>query len=244
MDLWYNGDVCLGERAMDIRHIPVRETNCYLLRGDGGTVLIDPGPPGGAKQAIAGATGAGIRPEEVRLIFVTHGHLDHYGAAAEVKAWCGAPVAAYHSEPAFSQERRNALPPAQTLRGSVIRWFYLLLSPLARFVPLEADLLLDDGADLSPYGVGARTVLLPGHSPGSLGLITAEWDVFVGDLFVNYIVPSQPIYLSNREAWQQSCEHVQALRPRTVYVGHGEPFSGDKLNRIYPARYQFRWWVR
>jgi glyoxylase-like metal-dependent hydrolase (beta-lactamase superfamily II) len=229
---------------MHIRRIAVRETNCYLLRGDGGTLLIDPGPPGAAATVIAGATAAGLEPGDVRLIFVTHGHLDHYGAAPEVKAWCGAPVAAHPNAPGFSRERRNALPPAQTLRGSVVRWVYLLLSPLVPLLPLEADVLLDDGADLSPYGVDARTMLVAGHSPESLGIATAEGDVFVGDLFVNYAAPSQPLYLFDREAWQRSYERVRALEPRRVYVGHGEPFSGDGLDRIYPPRYQLRWWVR
>lgn len=229
---------------MLIQRIPVRETNCYLLRGDGGAVLIDPGPPSGADAVVAGATAVAIRPEDVQLVLVTHGHLDHYGAASDVQAWCGAPVAAYRGEPAFSQDRRNALPPAQTLRGSVIRWFYLVLSPLAQFAPLAADLLLDDGADLSPYGVDARTVLLPGHTPGSLGVVTTEGDLFAGDLFVNYTVPAQPIYLSDKEAWRQSYERVRGLEPRMVYVGHGEPFRGDELGHIYPARYQLRYWVR
>lgn len=229
---------------MRIHRISVRETNCYLLWGRRGVVLIDPGPPGSGAAIISGATEAGIQPADVRLILVSHGHLDHYGAAAEVRAWCGAPVAAYRGEPEFSQDRRNALPPAQTLRGSVFRWFYMLLSPLARFVPLEADLLLDDKADLTAYGVEAWTVHLPGHSPGSIGVVTADGDLFVGDLFVNYAVPSQPIYLSDPEAWQQSCERVQELGPRMVYVGHGEPFAGNQLAQIYPARYQFRWWVR
>ena len=234
----------LGKGTLFIQRIEIRETNCYLLRGDGGTVLLDPGPPGGAPAVIAGAAEAGIGPEDVRLILVTHGHLDHYGAATKVKAWCGAPVAANHGEPAFSRDRRNALPPAQTTRGSVVRWFYLLLSPLARFEPLEADLLLDDGADLSAYGVGAHVLLVPGHSPGSLALLTTQGDAFVGDLFVNYTVPSQPMYLWDREAWQRSCERIRILRPRMVYVGHGEPFPGDRLDHIYPARYQLRWWVR
>jgi hydroxyacylglutathione hydrolase len=229
---------------MPVEWIEVRETNCYLIRGDGGTVLVDPGPPGGAAKVIAGATASGVRPGDVRLILVTHGHLDHYGAAAGVKAWCGAPVAACPGEPEFSQDRRSALPPAQTLRGSVVRWIYLLLSPLVRFVPLEADLFLDDGADLAPYGVDACIVLLPGHSPGSLGVVTARGDALVGDLFVNYAAPSQPIYLSDREAWQRSHECVRGLKPRTVYVGHGEPFPGERLDQIYPARYQLRWWVR
>jgi hydroxyacylglutathione hydrolase len=229
---------------MRVQRIAVSETNCYLLQGQTGTVLIDPGPPGGAVTVTTRAREVGIRPGDVRLILVSHGHLDHYGAAAEVKAWCGAPVGAYPGEPAFSQDRRNALPPAQTLRGSIVRWFYLLLSPMVHFVPLEADLFLDDGADLSPYGVDAQVVLVPGHSPGSLAAITAEGDAFVGDLFVNYTVPSQPIYLADKQAWQRSYERIRALAPRTVYVGHGEPFPGEQLKTIHPARYQMRWWVR
>jgi len=125
-----------------------------------------------------------------------------------------------------------------------VRWFYLLLAPLARFVPLEAEIFLEDGASLEPYGVDARVLLVPGHSPGSLAVVTAQGDAFTGDLFVNFSVPSQPIYLADREAWQGSCERLQALSPSTVYVGHGEPFPGDKLTPIYPARYQLAWWVR
>ncbi|MGD8488717.1 MAG: MBL fold metallo-hydrolase [Anaerolineae bacterium] len=229
---------------MRIHRLSVRGTNCYLLTGEEGTVLVDPGPAGGATEVIAGAQALGVQPGDVHLILVTHGHWDHYGAVPQVKAWGGAPVAAYPGEPEFSQDRRNALPPAQTLRGSVVRWLYLLLAPLAHFAPLEVDLLLEDGASLAPYGVGAYTVLLPGHSPGSLGVVTADGDALVGDLFVNYTVPSQPMYLADEGAWQQSRDRLQALGPRMVYVGHGEPFSGEKLDTIYPARYQYRWWVR
>ena len=229
---------------MFIHRIAVHETNCYLVQGAEGTVMIDAGPRGAARKIIAGTEAAGVSPQDIRLIFITHGHLDHYGAAGDIKAWCGAPVTTYHSEPFFSQDKRNALPPAQTLRGSIVRWLYLLLSPLFPFAPLEPDILLDDSADLSSYGVDARAILVPGHSPGSLAVVTTEGDVFVGDLFVNYSVPSQPIYLSDRKAWQQSYERIQALKPRMVYVGHGEPFPGSKLEHIYPARYQLRWWVR
>ena len=229
---------------MRVHRIAARETNCYLLWGRRGVVLIDAGPPGSAETVIAGAKEAGVRAEDLRLILITHGHLDHYGAAAEIREWCGAPVAAYPGEPEFSQDRRNALPPAQTVRGSLVRWTYMLLSPMARFEPLEADILFEDKAALLDYGLEAWTVLLPGHSPGSLGVITPDGDLFAGDLFVNYAVPSQPIYLSDPEAWQQSYERVLELRPRMVYVGHGEPFPGVDLDPIYPARYQYRWWVR
>jgi glyoxylase-like metal-dependent hydrolase (beta-lactamase superfamily II) len=227
-----------------IHRIPAGETNCYLLRGEGGMILVDPGPPGRGDQVIAGALAAGVDPADVRLILVTHGHLDHYGAVPAVRAWCGAPVAAHPVEPGWSRDRRNALPPAGTLRGSVVRWFYLLLSPLARFEPLFADVLLEEDAELSSYGVEARVLLLPGHSPGMLGELLPGGDFLAGDLFVNYTVPSQPLYLNDREAWQHSYDRVRALAPTTVHVGHGEPFPGTALSHVYPPRYQFRWWVR
>jgi glyoxylase-like metal-dependent hydrolase (beta-lactamase superfamily II) len=165
---------CDLEEMMLIQWIEVRETNCYLLRGDKGSVLVDPGLPGVAASLIVQVERAGVQPGDITLILTTHGHLDHYGAAAAVKAWCGAPVAAHRMSPEFSRNRRNALPPAQTVRGSLVRWLYLLFSPLVRFSPLEADLALDEDTDLSAYGVEARTVALPGHSPDSLGLITSD----------------------------------------------------------------------
>jgi hydroxyacylglutathione hydrolase len=229
---------------MEITRITVGETNNYLLRGEEGVVLIDAGPPGAASAIMVGATANGIRPEEVRLILVTHAHLDHYGAVKAVQEWCGAPVAAHPDAPGQSRDRWAALPPAQTVRGSLIRWLYLFLSPLFPVISLEADVFLGEGHSLAAYGVDARIVALPGHSQDSLGLVTAEGEAFVGDLLVNYTVPSKPIYLWSQDAWQGSYRRLQALEPRMIYVGHGEPFSGAKLDRVYPARYQLRWWVR
>ena len=119
-----------------------------------------------------------------------------------------------------------------------------MLAPFAPFQPLHADLLLDDDADLSAYGVDARTLHTPGHSPGHLAIVTAGSDLIAGDLFVNYTLPSQPLYLMDRDAWQVSYARTKALVPRRVLVGHGEPFEGERLDKIYPARYQMRWWVR
>jgi glyoxylase-like metal-dependent hydrolase (beta-lactamase superfamily II) len=227
---------------MHVERISVHETNCYVLRGERGVVLVDPGPPGGARTIAAGLASAGIQPGEVRLILVTHGHLDHFGCAAQVRTLCGAPVAAQRDTLAITRDRRKTLPPAQSLRGSLIRWFFLL-SPGARVLPLEVDVLLDDGADLSPYGVEGQVLLVPGHAPDSLALVARSGEAFVGDLFVNYTVPSRPLYLPDRQAWERSYSQIRLLKPRSVYVGHGEPFPGEKLERIYPARYQFRWWV-
>jgi len=232
------------EQSPAILRIRARETNCYLVRAAAGTILVDPGPPGSAAAIEAGVAAAGVEPGEIRLILVTHGHLDHYGAAGDVQAWCGAPVAAHPLAPELSRDRRNALPPAQTLQGSLVRWAFLLLAPLFPFAPLDASILLEEDADLSAYGPEGRTILLPGHAPGSLGILTARGDALVGDLLVNYVVPSKPLYMADGTAWQQSYERLRSLQPRRVYVGHGEPFDGEGRAHMYPSRYQLRWWVR
>jgi hydroxyacylglutathione hydrolase len=229
---------------MLIQRLGVHGTNCYLIEGQDGTLVVDPGPPTGVATVIRQTQAAGITPEQIRLILITHGHLDHYGAARELQAWCQAPIAAHSLAPAFSQERRSAIPPGQTLRASLIRGLYLLFVPLLRLEPLQADLYLEEGDNLSAHGLDARMLLVPGHAPGSLAILTSEGDIFVGDLFVNYTLPSQPLYLSDRAAWQRSRDRVQAIGPRQVYVGHGEPFAGTSLDHLYPARYQLRWWVR
>jgi glyoxylase-like metal-dependent hydrolase (beta-lactamase superfamily II) len=232
------------EQSSAIVRIRAGETNCYLVRAAVGTILVDPGPPGSAPAIAAGAAAAGVEPGQIRLILVTHGHLDHFGAAGAVQAWCGAPVAVHPLAPELSRDRRNALPPAQTMRGSLVRWAFLLLAPLFPFAPLDANILLEEDADLSIYGPEGRTILLPGHAPGSLGILTAQGDALVGDLLVNYVVPSKPLYMADGEAWQHSYERLRSLQPRRVFVGHGEPFAGEGLARVYSSRYQFRWWVR
>jgi hydroxyacylglutathione hydrolase len=230
--------------VVKITRITAGETNCYLLQGEGHAALIDAGPSSGAATIITGLQKRGVRPDNLGLIFVTHGHLDHYGALPRLRQWSSAPVAAHRAAPAFSQKKANALPPAQTLRGSLVRLLYLALAPILPVQPLAADVLLSEGDSLEQYGLQGQLVPAPGHSPESLALITPEGDAFVGDLLVNYGVPSQPIYLSDRDAWENSWRRVRDLRPRMVYPGHGEPFSGDQLGHIYPARYQWRWWVR
>ena len=75
---------------MRIHRITARETNCYLLWGRRGVILIDPGPPGRAATIMAGAKEAGVRAEDVRLILnlvephqYAHPHKEHGGDFAQ-----------------------------------------------------------------------------------------------------------------------------------------------------------------
>jgi glyoxylase-like metal-dependent hydrolase (beta-lactamase superfamily II) len=51
-----------------------------------------------------------------------------------------------------------------------------------RFTP---DILLDDGYDLSHHGLEAKVISVPGYPKGSIGILTANGELFCGDLFEN-----------------------------------------------------------
>lgn len=64
--------------------------NCYLLRDDEGWTMVDTGlhRPEGEAAWRAAFDALGIRPRDLKRIFVTHHHPDHYGMAGWLRAWC------------------------------------------------------------------------------------------------------------------------------------------------------------
>ena len=90
-----------------------------------------------------------------------------------------------------------------------------------RFTP---DVLLEDGDDLSAYGFDARVFSLPGHSKGSIGILTAASDLFCGDLLVNTDKPALNTLIDDMPAAEASLQRLVSLDVGTVYPGHGKPF--------------------
>ena len=67
-------------------------TNTYLIEGEDGLTIIDPGPPDDAHvRDILTAAG----DMKIRRLFLTHTHKDHYGAAPALAQATGAPILSY-----------------------------------------------------------------------------------------------------------------------------------------------------
>jgi glyoxylase-like metal-dependent hydrolase (beta-lactamase superfamily II) len=56
----------------------------YLLPEEGGWTLIETGPSTCRDALLAGISAAGVAPDEVRHVFVTHIHLDHAGGVGSL----------------------------------------------------------------------------------------------------------------------------------------------------------------
>ena len=64
-------------------------TNTYLIDGDDGLTVLDPGPDDAAHVAAILAAAGG---QAIARIFLTHGHADHVGALPALRAATGAAV--------------------------------------------------------------------------------------------------------------------------------------------------------
>ncbi len=214
---------------MDILPVIGSIANWYLLRGERGRVLVDCGSVlnrGRLRRVLAES---GCRPGDIELVVVTHADFDHAGNCGWLQRTFRAPVALHPAElPAvtgnmFDNRARRTGP---LLRGvvRVLGWWFG-----RPFVP---DVLLDEETDLSEYGLDARLLFLPGHSQGSVGVLTADGDLFCGDLLTN--ARGEPVknwLVDVPEEMDASVKKLAALGVRTVYPGHGQPFAWSDFTK-------------
>lgn len=216
---------------MEVTPITVRYlfgVNCYLLKNDAGYYLIDAGMKKGWAQLENQMEEAGCRPGDLKLIIITHGHLDHVGNAAHLRDRYGAKIAMHHGDTEIIETGDMFV---DSGGGTVIKLVGFLMKALGlsdykKFTP---DLILEDGQDLSTHGLDAKVLHTPGHSNGSISVLTADGNLFCGDLYNNNGKPEKATLVRNQQQLDASFERVEELDIETIYPGHGKPFRMEEL---------------
>lgn len=153
--------------GMQFRILPVTpfQQNCSLVWCEASrrAALIDPG--GEVERLLAAVAAEGLTLERILL---THGHLDHVGAAQAIAERLGVPIEGPQAEDAFWLSR---LPEQAALFG---------FPPCQAFNPHR---WLDDGDEVQ-IGAEALTVIhCPGHTPGHVVFYSPRHRLaFVGDV--------------------------------------------------------------
>jgi len=239
--------------------------NVYVIEEEGGGVaLFDAGigTREGRDALHAGFDRLGISLGEVRRIFVSHGHIDHYGYARAAQEASGAPVYAHardHDKLTGRDRnpRRLALyaaylarlgAPAHLLGHVRVHWqdAMRMARPLEHVEPLPA------GSILRFRLFSAEVLHLPGHTPGLVCLWAAQPRVlFSDDHLLERVSPNplldleggvEPVHKALL-AYVESARRARALPAELIAPGHAEPFSGhaeiiDRLLAFYEKRQQ------
>jgi len=222
--------------------IKVGNTNCYLIRGGTGAALVDTGGPGRTERILDSMNSAGVEKGELKLIVVTHAHYDHLGSAIGLARMTGAKIALHAADQALAESGRSTVPKAEGAGGKTVRFLFRLLSPLASFEAVMADVLLEDGESLAQFGVDASVYHTPGHTNGSITVVAAR-RAFVGDLIVNRKGPVEHPFADSRERLRDSITRLRRLGLETIYPAHGEPFSADELKHVGAGKVRPWWWM-
>jgi len=196
--------------------------NCYLIKTDTGNVLIDTGCRKNRTDLEKELENAGCKPDNLQLIVLTHGDFDHTGNAAYLRKKFGTKLA-MHDDDSGMVERGNMFWNRKK-SNFLMRMLTPVLFRFGKSERFKPDLHLEDGDDLSEYGFNARVLHIPGHSKGSIGVLTAGNDLFCGDLLESTEKPGLNSIMDDMTGANASVEKLNKLNIKTVYPGHGKPF--------------------
>jgi hydroxyacylglutathione hydrolase len=209
--------------------LPLRfgSVNCYLIKTETSYVLIDTGCSNSRAELESGLLGAGCEPGGLKLIVLTHGDFDHSGNAAYLRKEFGAKIA-MHRDDSGMVERGDIFGGRE--KGPFI---FKMLAPIffrfGRSKRFRPDLYLDDGDGLAEYGLEARVLHIPGHSRGSIAVLTAGGQLFSGDLVVRKNRPVRNSLIDDPAAASASIARMKRLKINTVYPGHGRSFPAELM---------------
>ena len=203
-----------------------RTMNVYLIEDDGGGVTVYDAGIRGMGSAIASAASA---LGGINRIVLGHSHVDHRGAAPELRA----PVFC-HADDRAQAEGDGGLGYVdfEKLRPYA-RPFYRRIMPVWDGGPVQIAGTIAEGDDVS----GFRAVHIPGHSPGMIalfrerdGLLLCSDLVYTLDVQTGrYGPPRLPLDAFNLDTEQAraSVRKVIGLAPSAAWPGHADPLTGD-----------------
>jgi glyoxylase-like metal-dependent hydrolase (beta-lactamase superfamily II) len=232
--------------------------NAYLFIGKT-TTLLDTGTLKSVHVLRHRLDQIGYTFSDIGQIVLTHGHIDHYGAARKIIEGSANPVTVLaHREDINLIEHGLEVP-----REQFIKYYRLMGVPLKFQLSLllvrrvfrsmaencRVDRFLSDGEKIRMGDYEATVIETPGHTRGSISLyIEKEGILFPGDHILGHITPNAFVMLEtdfdlprrmSQVEFYDSLKKIEDISPRIAYPAHGEPIH-DVRSTINMFREQFR----
>src|SRR5574342_133400 len=213
--------------------------NVYVIEERGGGVMLFDaglGTPEAEEALQAGFSRIGKRFSEVRRVVISHGHVDHSGAARSVLEWHGGEV------PYYAHYFARLGVPAEVMQAAAGG----LSASLRLARRLESVRAVPVGEVLSLAHLKLEVLHMPGHTPGVICLHDPVHRLFFSDDHLLEKVSPNPLIELGPDgeerfkpllAYLESVGRLHALEVDLVLPGHAEPFGGHR--RVIDALVQF-----
>ena len=182
-------------------------TNTFLIRGEGGNLLVDTDYAGTLPGFYRAIKAEGIRISDIGYVLATHYHPDHMGLISELMKQ-GVRLLlldtqrphVHFSDVLFARDKRLKYEPISTETATVIE-------------------SAESRAFLKTLGIHGEIAVTPSHSPDSVSLLLDSGECFVGDL--------EPMeYLDayeEKDELQRDWERIMGHSPKVIYYAHRPP---------------------
>jgi len=188
-----------------IVNVGYRSTNFWVVSAGQNRLLVDLGWPGKAAALLANLDRMGVPLAEIRYGLATHYHIDHAGAAQDLK----------------QKGVRLLVMEEQVLAIPLMKQWIKPADHYTEITTHDNVVIACDGsrALLAEIGIAGEILHTPGHSDDSISLVLDIGCAFTGDLTMETMVSTEdPVVVAR--SWR-------LLRDRgvtTIYAGHGTPY--------------------
>lgn len=179
-----------------------RSTNFWVVSAGRSRLLVDLGWPGMFSALAANLERMDIPLREITHGVATHYHMDHAGAAQDLK----------------NAGMRLLVTDEQVAAIALMKQFMKETDHYTEILPL-GNLVIscaESRALLATIGIDGQLVHTPGHSDDSVSLVLDTGAAFTGDLTHPMLVTEESAVVVAR-SWQT----LRDLGATTVYAGHG-----------------------
>ena len=190
------------------------QTNCYLLENGHDAIIIDPADDGDFLNEELSRHNLTLQ-----AVILTHGHFDHcLGLLSLATAWPNIPIMLHSADNFLIDQAQD----------SAHHWLKRAVDPVPK-----PNRSLSDGQIINFANETLRVIHTPGHTPGSIALLSNkqgndETYLFTGDtLFANGVGRTDFAY-SNHQHLLKSLTKLKQLKEAGAYSlalpGHGSSF--------------------
>lgn len=207
-----------------IKTIKCGNVNCYLIINKNNCILIDTGTEKYREYLYNQ-----LKPFNITLIILTHGHKDHIGNAYYLSKQFNAKIAMNKNDEALSKD--NSIRPlyVDNYLGSVLLKRIMKENYEKTIEDFNVDIYLENNMSLTEYGFDCKVISLEGHTNGSIGILVNNTELIAGDTLTNIIKPSPSPLAEDFQKLTKSLEVINELNVTTIYVGHGKSINAKKF---------------
>lgn len=224
--------------AGPIYYVGTRGLGVYLIATPASHILLNGGMPGTAKLIEASVRKLGYKPEDIKVLLISHAHFDHVGTLAELKKLTGAQVEVMSAE-------------VPLLKSGGASDYLFAKNPKMHFTGVYTDRILTDGDTVSLGGVRLTARLTPGHTRGTTTWMTTVEDgggsylvVFPDGTTVNpgtHLIKN-PSYPGIADDYRRTLAFLATLHP-DIYLAYHTEFFDLEGKRARAASEGVKAWV-